>query len=164
GPDRVIEEDRMDRLAHRIVAAEAEADVGNAARHLRMRQVLLDPTRCRNEVDGVVVVLLDTGRDGEDIRIDHDIFGWEANLVDESIIRGTRAMSGSAAMRFRKRVIAAFESSIASSMLTSINCAPFCTCERATSTAPTKSPARISLEKTLEPVTFVRSPTLTNSE
>src|SRR5947207_12997042 len=83
---------------------------------------------------------------------------------DESIISGTRAMSGSAAMRFRKRVIAALESSIASSMLTSIICAPFCTCERATSTAPAKSPERIRRENTLEPVTFVRSPTLTKSE
>ena len=54
---------------------------------------------------------------------------------DESIINGTRAMSGSDAIRLRKRTIAAFESSIASSMLTSIICAPFCTCWRATSTA-----------------------------
>ena len=55
---------------------------------------------------------------------------------DESIITGTRAMSGSPAIRFRKRVIAAFESSIASSMLTSMTCAPAATCWRATSTAP----------------------------
>ena len=48
---------------------------------------------------------------------------------------GTRAMSGSEAIRFRKRVIAAFESSIASSMLTSIICAPFSTCWRATASA-----------------------------
>ncbi len=55
---------------------------------------------------------------------------------DESIITGTRAMSGSVAIRFRKRTIAAFESSIASSMLTSMICAPLATCWRATSTAP----------------------------
>jgi hypothetical protein len=47
---------------------------------------------------------------------------------DESIITGTRAMSGSDAMRFRNRTIAAFESSIASSMLTSMICAPLSTC------------------------------------
>ena len=45
---------------------------------------------------------------------------------------GTREMSGSAATRFRNVLIAAFESSIASSMLTSIICAPFSTCWRAT--------------------------------
>ena len=53
---------------------------------------------------------------------------------DESIITGTRAMSGSAAIRFRNLTIAAFESSIASSMLTSMICAPLATCWRATST------------------------------
>ena len=55
---------------------------------------------------------------------------------DESIITGTRAMSGSAAIRFRNLTIAALESSIASSMLTSMIWAPFATCWRATSTAP----------------------------
>ena len=44
---------------------------------------------------------------------------------------GTVAMSGSAATRRRKRVIAATPSSIASSMLTSISWAPFSTCSRA---------------------------------
>ncbi len=83
---------------------------------------------------------------------------------DESIINGTRAISGSAAIRCRNLTIAAFESSIASSMLTSIIWAPLPTCWRATSTAPAKSPARISLAKAREPVTLVRSPTLTNSE
>ena len=45
-----------------------------------------------------------------------------------SIMIGTRAMSGSLAIRFKKRVIAAAESSIASSMLMSMTCAPFSTC------------------------------------
>ena len=54
-----------------------------------------------------------------------------ASITDHfelSIMIGTRAMSGSDAIRFRKRDIAAAESSIASSMLTSITCAPFSTC------------------------------------
>ncbi len=55
---------------------------------------------------------------------------------DESIITGTRAISGSAAIRFRNLTIAALESSIASSMLTSMIWAPFATCWRATSTPP----------------------------
>jgi len=53
-----------------------------------------------------------------------------------SIITGTRAMSGSAATRLRKVVIAFSESSIASSMLTSMTWAPFSTCWRATASAP----------------------------
>jgi len=55
--------------------------------------------------------------------------------LEESIITGTRAMSGSEAIRFRKRTMAACESSMPSSMLTSIICAPLSTCERAISSA-----------------------------
>jgi len=80
---------------------------------------------------------------------------------DESIMTGTRQMSGSAAIRLRKRTIAASESSMASSMLTSIIRAPFSTCSRAISSAVSKSPATISLRNFAEPVTLVRSPTMT---
>lgn len=76
---------------------------------------------------------------------------------------GTRAMSGSDAIRFRKRTIAAFESSIASSMLTSITCAPFSTCWRATASASSNWPLRIIRANAFEPVTLVRSPTLMKS-
>ncbi len=55
--------------------------------------------------------------------------------LEESIITGTREMSGSAATRLRKVTMAACESSIASSMLMSIICAPFSTCWRATDSA-----------------------------
>jgi hypothetical protein len=54
---------------------------------------------------------------------------------EESIITGTREMSGSEAARLRKVTIAFSESSIPSSMLTSIICAPFSTCWRATDSA-----------------------------
>jgi len=55
--------------------------------------------------------------------------------LDESIITGTREMSGSEPTRLRKVTIAFFESSIASSMLTSMICAPFSTWLRATESA-----------------------------
>jgi hypothetical protein len=55
--------------------------------------------------------------------------------LEESIITGTRAMSGSPAMRFRKRTMAASASSIPSSMLMSMIWAPFSTCCLATSRA-----------------------------
>ena len=48
--------------------------------------------------------------------------------LDESIMIGTRPMSGSAAMSRKNRSMAASESSNASSMLTSIIWAPFITC------------------------------------
>ena len=77
---------------------------------------------------------------------------------------GTRAMSGSLAMRFRKRGMAFIASSMASSMLTSMICAPFSTCWRATCRASSYCSLRIIRANALEPVTLVRSPTLTKSE
>ena len=80
----------MDRLAHRVVAAEAEAHVGHAARHLGAGQVLLDPARGLDEVHRVVVVFLDTGGDGEDVRVEDDVLGREAHFVDQDAV-GTLA-------------------------------------------------------------------------
>ena len=80
-PDGVVEEHGVDGLAHRVVAAEAEAHVADAARYLGARQVLLDPARGLDEVDRVVVVLLDAGGDGEDVGVEDDVFGREAHLI-----------------------------------------------------------------------------------
>ena len=80
---------------------------------------------------------------------------------DESTITGTLAMSGSEAMRLRKRVIAATPSIMPSSMQTSMTWAPFSTCCRATDRAASKSPAFINCANLGEPATFVRSPMLT---
>ena len=55
--------------------------------------------------------------------------------LELSIITGTRAMSGSAARRLRKVAMASSPSSSASSMLTSMICAPASTCSSATATA-----------------------------
>ena len=74
---------------------------------------------------------------------------------------GTVAMSGSAATRRRNRVIAATPSSIASSMFTSMSWAPLATCSRAMSIASSSPPSAMSRANLREPVTLVRSPTLT---
>ncbi len=83
---------------------------------------------------------------------------------EESIITGTREMAGSPARRFRKRVMAATASSIPSSKLMSITCAPASTCCRATSNASSYLSARIKSANFFEPVTLVRSPTFTKFE
>ena len=75
-----------------------------------------------------------------------------------STMIGSRATSGSVAIRFRNLVIACSESRRSASMFTSRAFAPPRTCSSATSTAPWKSPASISERKRTEPVTFVRSP------
>ena len=55
--------------------------------------------------------------------------------LELSIMMGTRAMSGSLAIRFKNRTMAAWLSSMASSMLMSMICAPFSTCCLATASA-----------------------------
>ena len=86
GLDRVVQEHGVDRLAHRVVAAEAEAHIADAAADLRARQVLLDPARRVDEVDRVVVVLFDTRGNREDVRIEDDVFRREADFVDEDAV------------------------------------------------------------------------------
>ena len=88
--DGVVEEHRVHRPAHRLVAAEAERDVGDAAGDPRVRQQLLDRARRLDEVDGVVVVLLDPGGDGEDVGIEDDVFGRKADLLGQQAYRRAR--------------------------------------------------------------------------
>ena len=67
-------------------------------------------------------------------------------------------------MRHKKSDIACFESSIPSSMLMSVICAPFSTWSRATSRAVSYWSFLINFLKRADPVTFVRSPTFTKRE
>ena len=92
GRDGVIEKHRVHRLAHRFVAAERERQVRDAARHMRMRQVLPDPARPFDEVDPVAVVLLHPGRDREDVRIEDDVLRRKADAIDQDVVgaRGDR--------------------------------------------------------------------------
>ena len=77
----------MHRLADRVVPAEREGDVGNAARHLHVRQRRLDAPRRLEEVQRVGVVLLDAGRDREDVRVEDDVLGRKADLLREDAVR-----------------------------------------------------------------------------
>ncbi len=76
----VIQEHGVDGFAHRLVAAEGERHVGDAAGDLRKRQVLAYPGSRFDEVHRVVVVLLDARRNGEDVRVEDDVLGREADL------------------------------------------------------------------------------------
>ena len=80
-----------------------------------------------------------------------------------SIIIGTREISGSAAIKFRNFVIAYSPSSIPSSILISMICAPPSTCSLAILNASSYFSSLINRRNFLEPVTFVRSPMLTNT-
>ncbi len=98
GLDRVIEEHRVHRFAHRLIAAERERQVRHAAGNMHARQVLSDPARRLDEIDTVIVVLLDAGRDREDVRIEDDVLGREADLLGQDLV-GARADRGLARER-----------------------------------------------------------------
>ena len=99
GVDGVIQEHRVHGFAHRLVAAEREREVGDAAGNMRARQVLADPARRLDEVDAVIVVLFEAGGDRKDIRIEDDVFRREADALDQDVV-GALADLGLA----RKRV------------------------------------------------------------
>ena len=86
GADRVVEEDGVHRLAQRVVAAEGEAQVRDAAARAGPRAALLDPRQRVEEVAGVGLVLLDPGRDGEDVRVEDQILGREAGLPVSEVV------------------------------------------------------------------------------
>src|SRR5690606_37793185 len=86
GLDRVVEEHRMDRLAHRVVATERKGHIGHAARGQGMGQVVADKGASLDEVHRVVVVFLDSGRHGEDVRVEDDVFRREADFVDQNVV------------------------------------------------------------------------------
>ena len=77
--DGMVEEHRVNRLPHRVVAAEGERDIGDASRDERMRESPLDLGDRVDEVLRVVVVLGYSGSDGEDVRIEDDVLCREAD-------------------------------------------------------------------------------------
>ena len=84
--DRVVQEHRVHGLAHGLVAAERERHVADAAGDVRVRAALADLARGFDELHAVVVVLFDAGGDREDVRIEDDVFGREADLLHEQLV------------------------------------------------------------------------------
>ena len=83
GLDRMVEERRVHRFADDIVAAERERQVAHAAAHLHARAGRLDDAGRLDEVDRIGVVLFETGRDGEDVRVEDDVRGVEARALGQ---------------------------------------------------------------------------------
>ena len=52
-----------------------------------MWQLGLDVFHRFDEIHRVVVVLIDAGSNGEDVRVKNDVLGREADLVDQNIVR-----------------------------------------------------------------------------
>ena len=81
GAGGVVEEDGVDGLADGVVAAEGEGDVGDASADVGEGEAALEFAGGLDEGDGVVVVLLDAGGDGEDVGVEDDVLGGEADIV-----------------------------------------------------------------------------------
>ena len=86
GLNGVEEEGTVHRLPNMVVAPETKADVGDAAADLGEGQVGLNPSSRLDEVDGVVVVDLDPGGDGEDVRIENNVLRRELCALGEQVI------------------------------------------------------------------------------
>ena len=82
----VVEECRVHGPTHGLIASEGERDVRNTPRYLGQRQLLLDPRRRLHEVDGIVVMGLDSSPYGQDVGVDDDILRRHANPVDQQSI------------------------------------------------------------------------------
>ncbi len=90
GGDCMIEKDRMHGLAHKLIAAEGEGEIGDAARDMDEREALTNLLRGLDEIDAVIVVLFDAGRDGKDVRVENNVFRPEADFLGQNLI-GPRA-------------------------------------------------------------------------
>jgi len=51
-----------------------------------MRQARDDLAGRLNEIDAVIIVLLDAGRDCKDIRIEDDVFRWKTDLFGQNLV------------------------------------------------------------------------------
>ena len=71
--DRVVEEHAVHRAAHRLVAAEREAEVRQAAGDVGAGTAGADLARRLDEVDRVAAMLVDPGGDGEDVGVENDV-------------------------------------------------------------------------------------------
>ena len=82
----MVEERGVHSLANRIIAPEGKRDVADAAAHSGIGEVFLDPASGVDECVRVVVVLLDAGGNGEDVRIKNDILRRESYFIDKHAV------------------------------------------------------------------------------
>ena len=79
----MVQKHGVNGFAHGVVAAKTKRHIGHTARHFGAGQVLFDPTRGFNEIDGVVVVFFNARGNGKNVGVKNDVFGWEVHLIDQ---------------------------------------------------------------------------------
>ena len=83
----MVQKGAVEAAPDRLVAAEAEGDVGDAAADLAAGAHALDLARGADKIDGVVVVLGHAGADGEDVGVEDDVLGVEADVLHQDAVR-----------------------------------------------------------------------------
>ncbi len=86
GRNRVVEKHRVHGLAHGFVATKRKRYVRQPAGDMTARTGFTHAPGGVDKVHGVVVVLFDTGGDGEDIEVEDDVFGREVELFDQQLV------------------------------------------------------------------------------
>ena len=98
GFDRVIQEDRVDRFAHNVVASEGKADVAHAAGGLRSGTDLLDAPHSLEELDRVVTRLLERRPDIKTLFL---VGSCPSEVIKLDLSRAAERLSRSFAPRVR---------------------------------------------------------------
>ena len=85
GRNGVVEEGRVHRLAHRVVASEGKREVRDAARDLHMGTLLANRACGVDEGFSIAVVFGNTGGNGQDIGVEDDRLGREPIFGEEFV-------------------------------------------------------------------------------
>ena len=114
----MVKEGRVHGFAHRVVAPKGEREIRDASRDFRAGKVCLDPPDGLDIINGVAVVLGEARRDGEDVRVEDDVFGREADVVYEDAV-GPLTDFGAALQRIGLPVLIKRHHDHSSSVITS---------------------------------------------
>ena len=76
----------MNGFTYRLVATERKGHVTHAAGDLGVWQILGDVLTAVDEINRVVVVLFNPCGNGKDVRVEDDVFGCEADLINQNTI------------------------------------------------------------------------------
>ncbi len=82
----MVQKRGIDRFADGIVASKTKADIGHATGNFCSRANLFDLFGGFEKVDRVVVVFAHPRRDGQDVRIEDNVFGRETDFADQQIV------------------------------------------------------------------------------
>ena len=90
GTNCVVKKSGVHRFAYGVVAAKRKRNIADAAADARTWQVLFDPARRFDEIDGVIAMLVETRRDCQNVRIENDVVRGKPGLLRQQIV-GARA-------------------------------------------------------------------------